>query len=117
MMKSDVLLRCLLAVALVAGVGNAGCAGKKTHLHAEAVAAGGIRVSPSDVFSNSSVLVVKVNVVNEAGSPIVLDTDAARLTASYSEPIKRWSARPAPNSNSYGSDFSKHSIGRASDVC
>lgn len=79
-MKSDVLLRCLLAVALVGGAGNAGCAGKKTHLHAEAVAAGGIRVSPSDVFSNSSVLVVKVNVVNEAGSPIVLDTDAARLT-------------------------------------
>jgi outer membrane protein OmpA-like peptidoglycan-associated protein len=66
-----------MAVALV---GSTGCAGKKTHLHAEAVSAGGVRVSPSDVFSNSAVLVVKVNVMNDARSPIVLDTDAIRLT-------------------------------------
>lgn len=34
------------------------------HLHAEAVAGGGVRVSPSDVYSNGSVLVAKVNVFN-----------------------------------------------------
>src|SRR5690242_16322944 len=65
-----------MAVAVV----STGCAGKKTHLHAESVAAGGVRVSPSDVFSNSAVLVVKVNVMNDARSPVVLDTDAMRLT-------------------------------------
>ena len=79
-MKFDVVFRSLSAVALVAAIGTAGCAGRKTHLHAEAVSAGGVRVSPSDVFSNSSVLVVKVNVLNDARSPIVLDTDAMRLT-------------------------------------
>jgi outer membrane protein OmpA-like peptidoglycan-associated protein len=78
--KSDVIRRCFLVLALVAATGNAGCAGRKTHLHAEAVSARGVRVSPSDVFTNSSVLVVKVNVINDAGSPITLDTDAVRLT-------------------------------------
>jgi outer membrane protein OmpA-like peptidoglycan-associated protein len=78
--KSGAFFGCFLTIALVTGAGSAGCAGKKTHLHAEAVAAGGVRVSPSEVFSNSAVLVVKVNVLNDAKSPIVLDTDAVRLT-------------------------------------
>src|SRR4051794_40137225 len=67
-------------VSFVVAFGGTGCAGKKTHLRAEAVAASGVRVSPSNVFSNSSVLVVKVNVINEAGSAILVDTDATRLT-------------------------------------
>ena len=76
-MRIELLFRCFLALSMATG---AGCAGKRTHLHGEAVAAGGVRVSPSDVFSNSAVLVVKVNVLNDARSPIVLDTDAVRLT-------------------------------------
>lgn len=79
-MKSEVLFRCVMAFAVVSGAGSAGCAGRKTHLHAEAVSARGVRVSPSEVFSNSAVLVVKVNVINEGGAPITLDTDAVRLT-------------------------------------
>ncbi len=77
-MKGDAFLRCLLAIAVVAAI--LACAAGGAHLHAEAVAAGGVRVSPSDVFSNSSLLVVKVNILNDAGSPIVVDLDAARLT-------------------------------------
>jgi outer membrane protein OmpA-like peptidoglycan-associated protein len=57
-----------------------GCAGKKTHMHAESVSASGVRVSPSDVYSNGSVLVVKLNVLNQGDSAVVLDEDAARLT-------------------------------------
>lgn len=79
-MNRDALFRTFLAISLTLGMGGTGCAGKKTHLHGEAVAARGVRVSPSEVFSNGAVLVVKVNVLNDAGSPIVLDTDAIRLT-------------------------------------
>ena len=78
-MKSAVFFRYFLGVVWLASGGGVGCAGKKTHLHAEAVTAGGVRVSPSEVFSNSAILVVKVNVLNDAGAPIVLDTDAIRL--------------------------------------
>ena len=78
-MNLNVLARSLLAIALLAPV-LGGCAGKKTYLHADAVTAGGVRVSPSDVYSNGSVLVVKVNVLNQAGGPLVIDEDAARLT-------------------------------------
>ncbi|CAN5892788.1 hypothetical protein BH11MYX4_BH11MYX4_33660 [soil metagenome] len=76
-MRIGLVFRCFLVVSLALGTG---CAGKKTHLHGEAVAAGGVRVSPSEVFSNSAVLVVKVNVLNDARRPIVLYTDAVRLT-------------------------------------
>lgn len=71
-----------MALVLVAPLATVttGCAGKKTHLHAEAVATKGVRVSPSDVFSNGSVLVVKVNVLNRGASPLVIDQDATRLT-------------------------------------
>jgi outer membrane protein OmpA-like peptidoglycan-associated protein len=79
-MKARTLFRSFcLAMILVAPV-HSGCAGRKTHLHAEAVAAGGVRVSPSDVYSNGSVLVVKLNVMNQARGPIVLDKAAIRLT-------------------------------------
>lgn len=59
---------------------STGCAGKKTHMHAEGVQAQGVRVSPSQVFSNGDILVVKVNVINSANTPVVLDDDAMRLT-------------------------------------
>lgn len=49
-------------------------------MHAEAVGASGVRVSPSNVFSNGSVLVVKVNVINSGKGAITLDRDATRLT-------------------------------------
>lgn len=79
-MQRNASLFSLVFVSILASFAATGCAGKKTHLRAEAVAASGVRVSPSNVFSNSSVLVVKVNVINEAGVPILLDTDATRLT-------------------------------------
>lgn len=70
-----------LELVLVASVVfGTGCAGKKTHMHAEGVASQGVRVSPSQVFSNGNVLVVKVNVINSASTPVVLDDDAMRLT-------------------------------------
>jgi outer membrane protein OmpA-like peptidoglycan-associated protein len=105
-MKSDVIRRCFLVVALVAATGNAGCAGKKTHLHAEAVSAKGVRVSPSDVFSNSAVLVVKVNVINDAASPIVVDTDAVRLTLADGRVLSPSShAKGAKTIGSHGSEL------------
>src|SRR5260221_10442726 len=71
----------LTVVSLAAFVPSSlGCAGKKTHMHAESVSVSGVRVSPSDVYSNGSVLVVKLNVLNQGDSAVVLDEDAARLT-------------------------------------
>ncbi len=78
-MNHHVVARWLLAFALLVSLCTAGCAGKKTYLHAEAVTSGGVRVSPADVFSNGSVLVVKINVLNLAKSAIVVDKDAMRL--------------------------------------
>jgi outer membrane protein OmpA-like peptidoglycan-associated protein len=78
-MKNHVVARCLLSFALLIALGTVGCAGRKTYLHAEAVTASGVRVSPADVFSNGSVLVVKINVSNQAKSPIVVDREAMRL--------------------------------------
>lgn len=80
-MKFALLRQVAFALSLVTLLPSAtGCAGKKTHMHAEGVAAQGVRVSPSQVFSNGNVLVVKVNVINSASTPIVLDDDAMRLT-------------------------------------
>jgi outer membrane protein OmpA-like peptidoglycan-associated protein len=79
-MKRQRIARTLCFAMLLAAPAVTGCAGKKTHLHAEAVAASGVRASPSDVFSNGKVLVVKLNVVNQARGPVVLDKGAARLT-------------------------------------
>ncbi|MBS2014220.1 MAG: OmpA family protein [Deltaproteobacteria bacterium] len=80
-MKSALLPKVLFAAALALTLPTAtGCAGKKTHMHAEGVQAQGVRVSPSQVFSNGNVLVVKVNVINSAATPVVLDDDAMRLT-------------------------------------
>jgi outer membrane protein OmpA-like peptidoglycan-associated protein len=72
----------LLKLVLIASLALSAtaCAGKKTHMHAEGVASQGVRVSPSQVFSNGNVLVVKVNVINSASTPVVLDDDAMRLT-------------------------------------
>ena len=78
-MKNHAVARCSLLFALLIALCTAGCAGKKTYLHAEAVTAGGVRVSPADVFSNGSVLVVKINVSNQAKSAIVVDKGAMRL--------------------------------------
>lgn len=78
-MKNHAVARCSLLFALLIALCTAGCAGKKTYLHAEAVTAGGVRVSPADVFSNGSVLVVKINVSNQAKSVIVVDKGAMRL--------------------------------------
>lgn len=79
--SSPLASKLVLAASLVFALPVAtGCAGKKTHMHAEGVAAQGVRVSPSQVFSNGNVLVVKVNVINSANTPIVLDDDAMRLT-------------------------------------
>lgn len=79
-MKDHVFVRLFPCFALLVALFTAGCAGKKTYLHAEAVAASGVRVSPSEVFSNGSILVVKINVLNQAKSPIIVDRDAMRLT-------------------------------------
>lgn len=80
-MDRRALLRFVAAITLAStSLGTAGCAGKKTQMHATAVTARGVRVSPSDVFFNGSVLVVKVNVLNQAKSPVTLDRDASRLT-------------------------------------
>lgn len=77
-MKLRRLASALLIVALAAQA--TGCAGAKTFMHAEGVAASGIRVSPSEVYSNKSMLIVKFKVFNDARSPVVLDPSAACLT-------------------------------------
>lgn len=74
------LARIFTVIALATTTVTTGCAGKKTQMHAATVGARGVRVSPSDVFFNGSVLVVKVNVLNQAKTPITLDRDASRLT-------------------------------------
>ncbi len=52
------------------------------HLHAEAVTGGGVRVSHSDVYSNGSVLVVKVNVFNHPVQDANTGTPASNVDLS-----------------------------------
>jgi outer membrane protein OmpA-like peptidoglycan-associated protein len=77
-MKNGIIFHVCLAL-LVSTPMTSGCA-RRTTLHAEGVGVAGVRVSPNDVYSKGSVLVVKVNVINQAGTPVVLDRAAARLT-------------------------------------
>jgi outer membrane protein OmpA-like peptidoglycan-associated protein len=80
-MNTRSVVRCLCLAMILTVPSVTGCAGKKTHLNAAAVATpSGIRVSPAAVFSNGSVLVVKLNVINQARGPIVVDKAATRLT-------------------------------------